>query len=63
MIFALLTFGQYLLFVLILAFLVVRSSVMGEKSSSQASSGHIVELHKSCIQMFNETVGRPVRIK
>lgn len=48
--------NQYFLLVLILAFLVIRLYVMGEKSSSQASSGHVVELQKSCFQACR-TVG------
>lgn len=53
--------SPFLKFVLILAFLVM-SLWMGEKSSSQASSGHAVELQRSCIQMC-ETVVWPRRIR
>lgn len=53
--------SPFLNFVLILAFLVM-SLWMGEKSSSQASSGHLVELQKPCIQMCETVVG-PRRIR
>lgn len=61
LIFTLLMFNQYFLFVLILAFLVMRRCETGEKRSSQASSGHVVELQKSYIQVY-ETGGTHIRM-
>lgn len=52
---ALLMFNQYFLFVLVLPFWLWDYDG-GKKSSSQASSGHVLELQKSSIQGYKAVV-------